>query len=49
MRAPAPVRAVTGVMSNEKKALAGVVASVIIWWVFVGKHKYSQKGMHHGG
>lgn len=33
-------------IAHEKRTtLAGVGASILIWWVFIGRHKYSTVGL----
>lgn len=35
----------SGMDNGDKATFAGVAATVIVWWIFHGKNKYSMKGM----
>lgn len=30
---------------NDKGFFVGILASILVWWAFNGKHKYGMKGM----
>lgn len=30
---------------DDKRMFAGIAASVVVWWYFVGRRKYGMKGM----
>lgn len=40
-----PVATAKAVFSNEKKTFAGIAASFVVWWLFIGRKKYGAKGM----
>lgn len=33
--------------NSDKYTLAGLVATLSLWWVFVGRGKYGTKGKRH--
>lgn len=40
-----PIAVAKDFIGNEKRAAAGIAASFVVWWLFVGRKKYGAKGM----
>lgn len=40
-----PVKVWSGMDRSDKQMFTGIAATLVVWWAFAGKRKYSTRGM----